>query len=87
MERSRSKTLSRSKSLPGLVRFFETHDLGEYWDQMPEANFDIAIQRRTRLIAIDERIADQLTQIAKSKKTTSGTLVNSWLREKISKAS
>jgi len=87
MERNRSKTLPRSKSLPELVRFFETHDMGEYWDQMPEAHFDIAIKRKTHLIAIDESIADQLTQIAKSKKTTSGSLVNSWLREKISKAS
>ena len=87
MERNRSKTLPRSKSLPELVRFFETHDMGEYWDQMPEAHFEIAIKRRTHLIAIDEAIADKLTQIAKTRGTTSGALINSWLREKIRKAS
>jgi hypothetical protein len=28
-------------SLDELVKFFETHDFGEYWDQMPEAHFDM----------------------------------------------
>lgn len=70
-----------------LVELFETHDMGEYWDQLPEASFDVKIKRTTHLIAIDEKIADQLTQIARAKKTTSGTLVNSWLKEKIRKVS
>ena len=87
MERSKSKSLPRTRSLPELVGFFETRDMGEYWDKMPEAKFDVAIRRRTHLIAIDEEIVDQLTQIAMSRKISSGTLVNSWLKEKIRKAS
>lgn len=34
-------------SLDELVEFFDTHDLGEYWDQMPEAHFEVDIKRRT----------------------------------------
>jgi len=87
MEKSKPKSLPRFKSSLELVEFFETHDMGEYWDSMPEAHFDIAIKRRTHLIAIDEEIADKLTQIAKSRRISSGDLVNSWLKEKIRKAS
>lgn len=87
MEKSKSKRLPRTKSMLELVEFFETHDTGEYWDQMPEAHFDIEIKGRTHLIAIDEEIADKLTRIAKSRKISAGVLINSWLREKISKAS
>ena len=87
--------MAKSKALEGalpknpddLVEFFETHDMGDYWDRMPKAQFEIDIKKRTHLIAIDEEIADKITAIAKSKKTSSETLVNSWLKEKIQKAS
>jgi hypothetical protein len=34
-------------SLDKLVEFFDTHDMGEYWDDMPKVHFDIDIKRRT----------------------------------------
>jgi len=87
MGKSKSRSLPRSNSSLELVEFFETHDMGEYWDSMPEAHFDVEIKGKTHLIVIDEEIAQQLTRIAKSKRISSGALVNSWLREKIRKAS
>jgi CopG antitoxin of type II toxin-antitoxin system len=87
MARSSSQKRPLPQNLVDLVEFFETHDMGEYLDQMPEAHFEVNIKKRTHLIAIDEEIADQLTAIAKSKKTSSESLVNSWLKEKIQKSS
>ena len=87
MARSKEQEVPLPKKLDDLVEFFETHDIGDHWDRMPEAHFEIDIKKRTHLIAIDEDIADQITAIAKSKKTSSETLVNSWLKEKIQKAS
>ena len=75
------------KKLNTLIEFFETHDMGEYWEQMPEAQFEIDIKKRTHLVAIDEEVADQITAIAKSKKTSSEALINTWLKEKLRKAS
>lgn len=83
MAKSKSKKLPHFGSLDELVEFFDTHDLGEYWEKMPEAHFEVDIKRHTHLIAIDARLAGKLTQIARSKKTTSQGLVNSWLKEKI----
>jgi len=68
MARSKSKSLPTFGSIADLVRFFDTHDMGEYWDQMPEAHFDVNIKRKKHLIAIDEGISSQLTEIAKSMK-------------------
>jgi hypothetical protein len=87
MARSKQNETPLPKKLGDLVEFFETHDMGDHWDRMPEAHFEIEIKKRTHLIAIDEDIAKQITAIAKSKKTPSETLVNSWLKEKIQKAS
>jgi hypothetical protein len=87
MVRSKPKTLPKFESLDELVEFFDTHDMGEYWDEMPEASFDINIKKRKHLVAIDEEIIPKLNEIAKSKKVSSEKLINSWLKEKISKAS
>jgi CopG antitoxin of type II toxin-antitoxin system len=76
--------LPQFDSLDKLVEFFDTHDLGEYWDTMPDANFDIDIQTRIHVIALDEDLAERLTEIARAKQVSSRTLVNTWLREKVS---
>jgi hypothetical protein len=83
MVENNSKHMPKFSSIGELVEFFETHDLGEYWDQMPEAHFDIDIKRRTHIFAIDEDLADRLTEVAKAKRIPSETLINVWLREKL----
>ena len=83
MARSKPKALPVTKSIDGLVEFFDTHDMGEYWDQLPEVDFKINIKKRRHLVAIDEEIIPELTRIAKSKRVRSEKLINAWLREKI----
>jgi hypothetical protein len=83
MQKSKSKTLPDFKSLNELVEFFDTHDLGEYWDEMPESNFEINLKKKTHLFHIDGELAVRLTEIAKSRQISSQTLVNDWLKEKI----
>lgn len=67
-----------------MVEFFDTHDMGEYLDEMPEALFDVNIQRRTHLVAIDEELAGRLSEIARREHVPAEALVNSWLKEKLS---
>jgi len=49
MIENESKKLPPSKSLDDLVDFFDTHDLGEYWDKMPAADFAVDIKRREKI--------------------------------------
>ncbi|MFB0535124.1 MAG: CopG family antitoxin [Anaerolineae bacterium] len=83
MAENKSKHVPKFSSIDELVEFFETHDLGEYWDQMPEAHFDIDIKRETHIFAIDEDLANRLTEVAKAKRIPSERLINVWLREKL----
>ena len=78
-----SKPMPKFSSLGELVEFFDTHDLGEYWDSMPKAHFDIDIKKRTHLFAIEEDLAEKLTEFARAKQIPSETLINVWLREKL----
>lgn len=83
MKKNKAKALPRSKSVKELVEFFETHDMGDYWDKMPEAHFDVNIKKRKHLVALEKDIVDKLTEIAKSKKVSSETLINAWLKDRI----
>ena len=83
MARSKPKKIPNFRSLDELVDFFDTHDLGEYLNGMPEAQFDIDIKKRIHLFALDSEIADELTKIAKLRHTSSETLINTWLKDKI----
>ena len=83
MAENRPKNMPRFASLDELVEFFDTHDMGEYWDEMPEAHFEVDIRTRTHLFAIDEDLATEISEIARLRQTSSQMLVNSWLREKI----
>lgn len=83
MKKSENKVLPHFSSLDELVCFFDSHDMGEFYEQMPEAEFEVDIKRRQYLFAIDAEVARKLTEIAKSKKITSEALANAWLIEKI----
>jgi hypothetical protein len=77
------KTLPKFRSVNRLVDFFEGHDMGDYWDQMPEVSFDINLKKSTHIVAIDQDLIERLARVSKSKKIPSGQLVNAWLREKL----
>ncbi|MBC8230450.1 hypothetical protein H8E77_12960 [bacterium] len=83
MAKSKSKNLPNFKSLDELVNFFDTNDLGEYWDEMPEAHFEVDIKKRTHLFSLDTELAGKLTEIARLRRVSSETLINAWLKEKI----
>lgn len=83
MAGSKGKALPTTESIDELVDFFEKHDMGEYWEQMPEAEFNVNIKERKHLIALEESVVAKVTEIARKKKMPSEALINAWLKEKI----
>ena len=83
MAKNESKGWSEFSTLDDLVAFFDTHDLGEYWDNLPKVDFDVDIKESKYLFSIDAELMNKLSTVAKSKKISSEALANVWLREKI----
>jgi hypothetical protein len=83
---ARSKALKEvaARSTNELVEWFDRNDIGDSLNEMPEADFDVDIKRRKHLVSLDPELSAKVTRIAKAKKTSSETLINSWVREKIS---
>ncbi len=87
MAKNKARTPTPAKSLDELVAYFDTHDLGDDWALMPKARFDIDIQKRTHLVAIDEELIERLAAIAKVQHVPAETLIHVWLKEKVREAS
>lgn len=45
MKGNRSKNLPAFRSVDELVAFFETHDMGDYWEKLPEVEVEISIKK------------------------------------------
>lgn len=71
-------------SVEELVDFFDTHDMGEY--DLPVVQFDVDIQRRTFLLAVDKELMMKLARAAKAHNTSTEKLVNAWLEERVTEA-
>lgn len=85
MAENNSEKLPSFTSLDELVEFFDANDMGEYEEALPEAHFKVDLRKKTHLVAIDEETNSRLTEIAEQEQTPAESLVNSWLKEKISR--
>ncbi len=46
MKGNRSKNLPAFRTVDELVAFFETHDMGEYWEKLPEVEVQVSLKKR-----------------------------------------
>ena len=65
------------------MEYFDAHDMGEHWDRMPEAHFEVDIKSRHRLVSIDEDLMSKLSEIATSHQVSVEVLIEAWLKEKV----
>ncbi|MBI4673090.1 MAG: hypothetical protein HY741_15655 [Chloroflexi bacterium] len=74
------------KNVEEASEFWDSHDLADYWDLTREAHFEVAIQRRVFLTALEPTLAKTLTTLAHKQGVSTETLINVWLTEKAKEA-
>ncbi|MBV9386829.1 MAG: hypothetical protein JOZ78_10425 [Chroococcidiopsidaceae cyanobacterium CP_BM_ER_R8_30] len=85
MAESKSQKLPQFNSTEELVEFFDTHDMGEYENEVPEVHFDVDIKRNHYLISVDGYLMNKLLEIAKDQQVSFEMLVDLCLKEKLLK--
>jgi len=75
------------KTLEEAARFWEKHDLADYWEDTKEIEIDVKVPPTPRYVPLEKEIAEFISQIAKKQHISLETLVNLWLREKLIKQS
>lgn len=78
--------LPKFESVEQLVEFFDHNDMGRFWDEMPEAKFEVDLRKKTFLIAVDGDLMKKLSATARAKRTSTKRLVHAWLEEKLAPA-
>lgn len=71
------------KNIEEAGEFWDTHDLGDYWDMTREAHFEADIERRVFLTALEPQLAKRLSDYAHKQGVSTETIVNLWLGEKL----
>ena len=66
-------------------RFWDTHDLGDYWEQTESASVSFHLQRQSHLFAVEPRLARELHAVAAARGVSPETIANLWLRERLTK--
>jgi len=74
------------KNIAEAADFWDNHDLSDYWDLTREVHFNVDIQRRVFLTALEPELAKKLTVCALKQGVSSETLINVWLTEKLTAA-
>ncbi len=83
MTENKEKNFPEFDSLEDLVNFFDENDFGDFDKTLKEVHFDVDLKSKKYLVGIDEETSKSLAKIATQEKTTTDSLVNSWLKEKV----
>lgn len=82
MRKSKS-SISRASSYQEIGEFWDTHGLGDYWDQTKPARFEVDIQSEAIYYPVEPGLSAQISSIAKRRGVSPETLLNLWLKEKV----
>jgi hypothetical protein len=63
--------------------FWDKHDITDYWDDTKEVKFRASLKKEPKYVALEESIAKKTLAVAKEKRVSIETLVNLWLKEKL----
>lgn len=64
--------------------FWDKHDITDYWDYTKEVKFRASLKKEPKYVALEEGIAKKALAVAKERRVSIETLVNLWLKEKLS---
>jgi len=82
MSKGRS-SLSKTKSYKEIGKFWDTHDLSDYWEETKKAEFEVDIESEMTYYALDNMLSEKIQAIAKKRGVSADTLINLWVQEKL----
>jgi hypothetical protein len=83
MKRNKS-TLSQASSYRAIGAFWDTHDLGEFWEKTKPVRMSVSLEPEADYYGVEHELSEKLLKIADKRGVSAQTLVNLWLQEKLS---
>lgn len=76
-------SVSGAQSYQEVGAFWDTHDLGDTWDQTEPVDFDVEIGSTTNYYAIETALSTKLRSAARQRGISPETLLNLWVQQKV----
>jgi hypothetical protein len=76
-------SISQAQSYREIGEFWDTHDLGDYWDQTRPVEFEVDIQSEVTYYALDKALSTRIRTFARRHGVSAETLLNLWVQEKL----
>jgi predicted DNA binding CopG/RHH family protein len=78
-----TKRLPRTDSIQELARFWDTHDLTDFKDQLEEVTEPVFEREATITVRLPTNEAEAVHQVAQSQGVADADLIRAWVLEKI----
>jgi hypothetical protein len=86
MEKSMKKVkLPRTDSIRELAKFWDTHDLTDFEDQLEELTEPVFVRGTPVQVSLPSRAAEAIRKIAQSKGLSQEELIREWVLQKLSR--
>ena len=86
MARAKTRAIPKHfRTAEAAGRFWDSHDLANYWEQTESASVSFHLQRQAHLFAVEPRLARELHTVAAARGVSPETIANLWLRERLAK--
>ena len=76
-------SISQAESYQAIGDFWDTHDLGEFWEQTEPAAFEVDIRSEVTYYAVETDLALKVRSLAEQRGVSAETLLNLWVQEKV----
>lgn len=70
-----------------MAEFWDTHDLGDYWEQTKPVEMEVALESEVTYYAVESKLAEQVERLARRRGVSPETLLNLWVQEKLQEQS
>ncbi len=78
-------SISKARTYKEIGNFWDAHDLSDYWGETEEVEFEVDIESEKTYYGLDKILSEQIRAIAKRRGVSAGTILNSWVQEKLQK--
>jgi hypothetical protein len=79
----RKSSLSCAGSYADIARFWDAHDLADYWEQTLPEEVEVAYRPEVTYFALKNSLAAMLSQIAQRREVSEEALLNAWVRDRL----
>ena len=79
----KARRLPQTDSIQKLARFWDTHDLTDFEEQLEEVHEPVFERRRVIPLKLETTEAAAVRKIAKARGIAEAELIRGWIREKI----